>query len=210
MRGTPDLQCVHARYMRDACMRGVYARCMRGSPDLQGVYVSESATYMMVDPVIHSVDYSGGSFGRTDRGERGFDAFFATHQCNALCAALGIPRNERYNAEALEDGGADFASATSARFESALEGGLCVVCEDAPREVRSAVCLGETRRQGAAERPHCFTPTDGFHASIPSGHRCAFPAAATHAAAGHAPLSCASSTNRRAPSAACRSTTRHS
>ena len=48
--------------------------------DLQGVYVPESLTYMMVDPVIHSVDYSGGSYGRTDRGKRGFEDFFATHQ----------------------------------------------------------------------------------------------------------------------------------
>lgn len=51
---------------------------------------SDSPCFELTDPVIH---YSSNSerknvFGRTDRGEKGINAFYKTHNCSALCGAL--------------------------------------------------------------------------------------------------------------------------
>lgn len=46
------------------------------------------------DPQIHSLDEKG--FGIGNLGEVGFKKFFETHQCNAVCAYLGLnPINPR-------------------------------------------------------------------------------------------------------------------
>ncbi len=46
--------------------------------------------FELTDPVIH---YSSGSgrrqvFGRSDRGKKGMQDFFKTHQCSELCRAV--------------------------------------------------------------------------------------------------------------------------
>ena len=67
--------------------------------DLQGTFTDgECPIYRLTDPVIHT----GGEhlaylkekygnaprFGRTDSGQKGVDAFFATHKCSKLCRML--------------------------------------------------------------------------------------------------------------------------
>ncbi|GFR40057.1 hypothetical protein Agub_g595 [Astrephomene gubernaculifera] len=58
--------------------------------DLQGVWNPVDG-FTMTDPVIH---HSSGSKhnGATDKGPEGFRSFFKTHECNALCRRLGLPR----------------------------------------------------------------------------------------------------------------------
>ncbi|EQC35519.1 hypothetical protein SDRG_06810 [Saprolegnia diclina VS20] len=51
--------------------------------DLQGV------DGLWTDPQIHALDKT--LFGRGNLGEEGMTRFFATHECNALCTALGLP-----------------------------------------------------------------------------------------------------------------------
>jgi len=67
--------------------------------DLQGVHMSKpdgTCSYELTDPVIHKhrknnkTKFSQWTFGRTDRGEKGMDAFFHTHQCNEVCKLLGL------------------------------------------------------------------------------------------------------------------------
>jgi hypothetical protein len=65
--------------------------------DLQGTFqINQDGTreYRLTDPVIHkhrrSRQLRHWSFGRTDRGERGMRAFWATHQCTAACRLLGL------------------------------------------------------------------------------------------------------------------------
>jgi hypothetical protein len=65
--------------------------------DLQGTFqINQDGTreYRLTDPVIHkhrrSRQLRNWSFGRTDRGERGMRAFWATHQCTAACRLLGL------------------------------------------------------------------------------------------------------------------------
>ena len=60
--------------------------------DLQGVLDESSSPpcFELTDPAIHYKSASGRRhvFGRTDRGEKGINAFFKTHTCSALCRAL--------------------------------------------------------------------------------------------------------------------------
>jgi elongation factor 2 kinase len=42
---------------------------------------------VFTDPQLHSIDKL---YGRADRGTVGFDKFFATHKCNAICKTLGL------------------------------------------------------------------------------------------------------------------------
>lgn len=49
--------------------------------DIQG------SGYTYTDPQLHSLDKS---YGRADRGQVGFDKFFSTHKCNAICMSLGL------------------------------------------------------------------------------------------------------------------------
>ena len=60
--------------------------------DLQGVLDAASSPpcFELTDPAIHYKSASGRThvFGRTDRGEKGINAFFKTHVCSALCRAL--------------------------------------------------------------------------------------------------------------------------
>ena len=67
--------------------------------DLQGILKINSdgsSCYRLTDPVIHKQrkkkkkKLRQWSFGRTDRGEKGMEAFFHTHQCNDLCRLLGL------------------------------------------------------------------------------------------------------------------------
>jgi hypothetical protein len=50
--------------------------------DLQGIYNVERNTLQLSDPVIHSISYPTNPFWRTNRGNRGIDDFFMTHQCD--------------------------------------------------------------------------------------------------------------------------------
>jgi hypothetical protein len=67
--------------------------------DLQGVFTVQrdnSKLYQLTDPVIHkkkSKQLKAWSFGRTDRGRKGMEAFFATHVCTDLCKLLGLHNN---------------------------------------------------------------------------------------------------------------------
>ena len=60
--------------------------------DLQGVLdeSSETPCFELTDPVIHYRSVSGWKnvFGRTDRGQKGIDSFYKTHECSDLCEAL--------------------------------------------------------------------------------------------------------------------------
>jgi hypothetical protein len=60
--------------------------------DLQGVLDVKSSPpcFELTDPVIHYRSMTGrrGVFGRTDRGPKGIDNFYRTHQCTELCRAL--------------------------------------------------------------------------------------------------------------------------
>lgn len=67
--------------------------------DLQGVFtIKDDGTrcYELTDPVIHKhrkknrQRFKTWSFGRTDRGEKGMEAFFKTHQCTDVCRLLGL------------------------------------------------------------------------------------------------------------------------
>jgi hypothetical protein len=63
--------------------------------DLQGVLNTSvrPAMFELTDPVIHS--RKKGSYGRTDAGEKGWNKFFCTHECNELCRRLHLPKNRR-------------------------------------------------------------------------------------------------------------------
>eukprot|EP00961_Rhodomonas_salina_P288917 3904389-Rhodomonas_salina.1 len=60
--------------------------------DLQGVLDTGCVppVFRFTDPVIHyaSSSASGGRFGRTDKGRKGWHAFHKTHTCSGLCRAL--------------------------------------------------------------------------------------------------------------------------
>jgi hypothetical protein len=60
--------------------------------DLQGVLDVNSSPpcFELTDPVMHIRSMTGrrGVFGRTDRGPKGIDNFYKTHQCTELCRAL--------------------------------------------------------------------------------------------------------------------------
>lgn len=67
--------------------------------DLQGVHIPKpdgTSSYELTDPVIHkhgknnNTKFSEWTFGRTDRGKKGMNAFFHTHQCNEVCKLLGL------------------------------------------------------------------------------------------------------------------------
>jgi hypothetical protein len=75
--------------------------------DLQGVFKVESdgtQQYMLTDPVIHKrrgkqknkqrKQLESWTFGRTDRGEKGMNAFFDTHICSGVCRLLGLERQK--------------------------------------------------------------------------------------------------------------------
>ena len=119
--------------------------------DLQGVFTGE--VYQLVDPVIHSVGDGGhrtGKFSRTDRGSHGVVDFFRSHTCGPLCALLGIPPHTAADPAV--------ASATDAERE-------CVICEDAPRQVRflcghACCCEGcaELVRTASNVCPQCRAP----------------------------------------------------
>lgn len=65
--------------------------------DLQGTFqINKDGTreYRLTDPVIHKHNRSSQlrnrTFGRTDRGEKGMRAFWATHKCTAACRLFGL------------------------------------------------------------------------------------------------------------------------
>ena len=57
--------------------------------DIQGELsvIDGYPVFELTDPCIHSVQQK---YGNTDKGGKGFHAFFKTHQCNAVCELLGI------------------------------------------------------------------------------------------------------------------------
>jgi hypothetical protein len=76
--------------------------------DLQGIFSIQpdgSRQYWLTDPVIHKKKRVGRqgaksrplrnwNFGRTDRGEQGMTAFWATHQCTDACRLLGLEEHK--------------------------------------------------------------------------------------------------------------------
>jgi hypothetical protein len=81
--------------------------------DLQGVFTVQSDNsklYQLTDPVIHkkkSKQFKTWSFGRTDRGKRGMEAFFATHVCTDLCRLLGLNNNMDMGSDRLRSAKCD-------------------------------------------------------------------------------------------------------
>lgn len=57
--------------------------------DIQGM--KNHNEFILTDPSIHCTDMS--KYGDGNFGDKGFDEFFKTHQCNQLCKALGLPRH---------------------------------------------------------------------------------------------------------------------
>jgi len=63
--------------------------------DCQGGYDPKAESFMLTDPAIHCRDLS--RFGETNIGTNGLNRFFATHQCNKYCTAMGlmVPKMEK-------------------------------------------------------------------------------------------------------------------
>ncbi|GKY92585.1 hypothetical protein MPSEU_000228600 [Mayamaea pseudoterrestris] len=66
--------------------------------DLQGslkIHSDGRREFIFTDPAVHTrkknLFLQNLKFGRTDLGEKGMKAFFATHVCNNACRALGLP-----------------------------------------------------------------------------------------------------------------------
>ena len=57
--------------------------------DLQGILTDKGI--VLTDPCIHSRDEDLIRYGRTNLGEVGVILFFATHKCNKVCSAMGLP-----------------------------------------------------------------------------------------------------------------------
>ena len=57
--------------------------------DLQGIQTEEGIK--LTDPSIHSRDEDLMRYGRTNLGSVGVILFFATHKCNNVCSAMGLP-----------------------------------------------------------------------------------------------------------------------
>jgi Alpha-kinase family len=71
--------------------------------DLQGVFDTDAVppTFELSDPAIH---YSSKKremvFGRTDKGKKGIDLFFKTHQCSSVCKHMQLSKkNKDWNKE---------------------------------------------------------------------------------------------------------------
>jgi hypothetical protein len=56
--------------------------------DIQGVCNEHGYNY--TDPAIHSTN-NDGRYGRTDRGQKGIERFYQSHQCNEICLKLKLP-----------------------------------------------------------------------------------------------------------------------
>jgi Alpha-kinase family len=65
--------------------------------DLQGIYNTDFCppTFELTDPAIHyrSAKDRKMVYGRTDKGIRGIDLFFATHTCSVLCHLVCLSKN---------------------------------------------------------------------------------------------------------------------
>jgi len=65
--------------------------------DLQGVFTvrGNTSVYELTDPVIHKKKktFKHWSFGRTDRGQKGMNAFFHTHVCTDACQLFGLTKH---------------------------------------------------------------------------------------------------------------------
>jgi hypothetical protein len=64
--------------------------------DLQGQ--KSSTGYTLTDPAIHSSTYPD-EFGNLNNEKSGYEKFFTSHQCNAICTHLGLPRHPLQTAE---------------------------------------------------------------------------------------------------------------
>lgn len=65
--------------------------------DLQGVFSEKPdgrCEFILTDPAIHRRDRHLGSMGRTDRGQRGIQAFLQSHRCNPVCHMLQLVLKE--------------------------------------------------------------------------------------------------------------------
>jgi hypothetical protein len=100
--------------------------------DLQGVGC------IFTDPQIHSMDPR--EFGRGNSSEAGMAAFFCTHKCNDICAALGLLSCSASDlVGASEDGASDDAVyVTSTEQEDKLMTCSCGLCGEILQVARSA------------------------------------------------------------------------
>ena len=53
-----------------------------------GVFRQETNEFLLIDPTIHSKP--GFTYGPTDLGRNGIEAFFSVHKCNDSCVKLGL------------------------------------------------------------------------------------------------------------------------
>lgn len=57
----------------------------------QGVLIREDDRFWLCDPAVHCADLL--RFTHTNLGAKGVQHSFRTHQCNAICCALGLARH---------------------------------------------------------------------------------------------------------------------
>ena len=68
--------------------------------DLQGVYNTDMTppTFELSDPAIHYASKRGREmvFGHTDKGKKGMQLFFNTHQCSEVCKIMKLSKRNKY------------------------------------------------------------------------------------------------------------------
>ncbi|KAL7719250.1 Elongation factor 2 kinase [Entamoeba marina] len=60
--------------------------------DIQGV--SGTNKFYLTDPALHHIDTKKFMFSDTNLGNAGITKFFSTHQCNAICLGLNLPKHK--------------------------------------------------------------------------------------------------------------------
>ncbi|EDR26317.1 elongation factor 2 kinase, putative [Entamoeba dispar SAW760] len=60
--------------------------------DIQGVNANNK--FYLTDPALHHIDQNKFIYSETNLGEVGISQFFRTHQCNAICQGLHLPKHK--------------------------------------------------------------------------------------------------------------------
>lgn len=61
--------------------------------DCQGCYNKQHNSFLLTDPAVHSEEAIL-QYGSTNMGRKGYERFFKSHQCNAVCVALRLPSSK--------------------------------------------------------------------------------------------------------------------
>jgi hypothetical protein len=57
--------------------------------DCEGCFDAARNVFTLTDPAVHCVSLL--AYGGTNMGTKGFERFFKTHRCNAICCAMNLP-----------------------------------------------------------------------------------------------------------------------